>query len=326
MKKVICNIGFIFLIDSICLTNMIANAVMIYTKESVPVICFDLDNTLIAKNKTWKRDLLIIWQALPWHFDGLWALKTEQAEDKYGTLRFKAVIENHLQLAPSGGAISLAFYGIHGKNGKKLQTIIPAILDIDCDYTMLLPGASILLDYIKNKKNYHIIYASNKDYVTYKITAKKIEIAHNFLFNSCPTFVLLAQPTKEYLDTMLPIDSSMPDAFKKLVEQIKDAQKDDKIFFVPEPEKKPENLYYTILKEKIKVIIPDHGKILFFDDKKYNVEAAIRNGISASYHVKKGTEIADIIKNLEAEGLLSPETDASLYKALAKEGVMVTPV
>ncbi|RTL04281.1 hypothetical protein EKK58_10735 [Candidatus Dependentiae bacterium] len=285
--------------------------------NKMPVICFDLDNTIIDSCTIWQRNALIFGQAFPFQLPGLWALYTQQAKDKYGIFRFKLTVNNRPELAPSGAGLSLVCYGLYGKKGRQLQQVIPAMLDIHCAYTDLLPGAALLLHYLVHTKKYTIVYATNKDYLTYTITKKKIDRRHNNIFGNAPTFVLLAHPTKDFLDARLIVDQAMPVSFQRMVQQIKNAQEGNTIFFAPEEQKKPENRYYELLKKIIKTKIPNHGTILFFDDQKYNVHAAKHNGIEKSYHVPNGSQIVAIIKALEAENLLSPEVDAKLYQSLA---------
>lgn len=285
-------------------------------KNSVPVLCFDLDETIINSYSVWKRNALIFKQAFPFQLDGLWALYTEKAKDQYGTFRFKITMNSKPELAPSGAGLSLACYGLYGKKGNRLQSLIPTIFDINCEYTDFVPGAALLLDYLVHTKKYNVVYATNKDYLTYIITQQKLDKRHNNLFGKAPVFVLLVHPTQDFLDTILVTDQAMPIPFQHMIQQIKHAKEGNNIFFAPEKQKKPEDLYYELLKKKIKQQLPAHGSILFFDDKKYNVDAAKRNGILASYHVRVGNQINDIIKALEAERLLSPQEDIELYKAL----------
>lgn len=283
----------------------------------IPVLCFDLDKTIIDSYSVWKRNTLIFGKAFPFKLDCLWSLYKEQAKDKYGTFRFKLTVNGKVELAPSGAGLSLACYGVHGTKGNCLQSIMPTILDIHCEYTDFVPGAAILLDYLVHTKKYNVVYATNKDYLTYIITQEKIDKKHHNLFGKAPAFVLLAHPTKNFLDTILVINKSMPIPFQHMLQQIKNAQQGHNIFFAPEKQKKPEDLYYELLKKKIKQELPNHGSILFFDDKKYNIDAAKRNGILASYHVRLENQVIDIIKALEVEQLLCPKQDAALYKALA---------
>lgn len=280
------------------------------------VICFDLDKTIIDTYSEWKRNALICMKAFPCVLDGLWALYSEQIPDKHGTLRFKATIGGNQWLAPSGTALSLAWYGLYGKKGKKLQSIIPYILDIHCEYTDLIPGVECLLAYLVDAKKYSIVYATNKDYLTYTLTQKKIDIKNGNIFGQTPTFVLLAHPTKTYLDRILSIDNEMPVAFQNMLRAIQNAGEEDTVFFAPEDKKKPADLYYTLLKKKIKQAIPHYGNIIFFDDKQYNVDAAKRNGIKASYQVHENTQLKDIVNGLESEKLLCKEKDSLFYKKI----------
>lgn len=284
--------------------------------DKTPVICFDLDNTIIDSYNLWKRNALIFGNAFPFQLDGLWQLYKEQVKDQYGTFRFKIMVNGRPTLAPSGAGLSLACYGLYGKKGKRLQSIIPTILDIYCEYTDFVPGVALLIDYLVHIKKYNVVYATNKDYLTYTITKQKIDKRYNNLFGKAPAFVLLVHPTQDFLDTMLVIDKLMPISFQHMMQKIKSAREGNTIFFAPEKQKKPENLYYQLLKAKIKEKLPNHGLILFFDDKKCNIDAAKLNGIFSSYHVQVSNPLHDIIKGLEAEYLLSKEKDLKLYKAL----------
>lgn len=298
--------------------------------EVKPVVIFDLDDTLITVD-SWKSYPAIIWRAFPWDMWSLISLKSNRVKDKHGHNRFRAAIDDEKgeQFGPGGGATSLAFCGLYVNNSSRFQKLVPEILSAVWDNAVFMPGAKTLLTYLK-AQNYVIVYATNKDYTSYKHVKRELDKKYND-FSSFPQFTLVTQPEEEVLARWryaVQTKSKIPLKFKQLVEEIVHQKEDDlanNIYLVHQFEK-PDNEYYLKLKELINKNVPQKSpnalgdkSYIFFDDKEQNIAAAKNNGING-YTVKN---ISDIVRGLEKEGVINRQKDKTLYEQLGKEGIFV---
>lgn len=298
--------------------------------EAKPVMIFDLDDTLIAVNQWWSYPT-IIWHAFPWDLWSLISLKSNRVKDNHGHNRFRAPIDDKKgeQFGPGGGATSLAFYGLYVNNSFRFQNLVTKILNAVWDNAVFMPGAKTLLTYLK-AQDYVIVYATNKDYTSYKHVKREMDKKYND-FSSFPLFTLVTQPEKEVLERWryaVQGKSKIPLKFKQLVEEIAYQKEDDlanNIYVIHQFEK-PDNEYYLKLKELINKKVPQKSSnalgdksYIFFDDKEQNIAAAKNNGING-YTVKN---ISDIVRGLEKEGIINRQKDKTLYEQLEKEGIFV---
>ncbi|RTL06887.1 HAD family hydrolase [Candidatus Dependentiae bacterium] len=280
------------------------------------VIIFDLDDTLIQVNL--KAYLSIAWKAFPRNIGTLMFLKSSRAKDKYGNKRFKAIKTD--EFSPGGAATSFAFYGLYVNNDYHFQQLIPELLKAVWDNAVFMTGANTLLAYLK-QKGYAIVYATNKDYTSYKHVAESMDAKYKNAFSMYPTCTLVTHPTKISLQKwkeQMNNQSNLPEEFKQLVNQIIEAKPDQQnnVYFADGFEK-PQEEYYT----RLISLLDSHNladkEYIFFDDKPVNIEKAKQKNIKG--HVVKN--VADIVKGLEKEGVLDPNNDRELYEQLEKEGV-----
>jgi FMN phosphatase YigB (HAD superfamily) len=286
--------------------------------EQKPVIIFDLDDTLIDIDM-WKAVPYYFWAALPSNVGTLAFLKSKRIICSDGTKRYPA--KNSKDLAPGGAATSFGFYGLYGNDSEDFQKLVPEILDITWQNARFIPGIKTLLDHLQQKR-YPIIYATNKDYTSYKHVAETMDKKYNNAFSKYPKFILVTQPDKKKLDRWLDDanKNKVSARFHSLIEEIHDAKEDEskRIYFAGGHEK-PEAAYYEKLNELMMKYSLDKNKLIFFDDKQINITSARSHGIDG-YTIKT---VADIVTGLEQEGIIDPkaESDKDLYMQLAKEGV-----
>lgn len=287
-------------------------------KDNKPnkVLIFDLDDTLITVNP--KAYLSIAWKAFPKNISTLMFLKSSRSKDEYGNKRFKAAVGD--ELSPGGGATSFAFYGLYVNNNYHFQAFIPELLKAVWDNAIFMTGANTLLSYLK-AKGYPIVYATNKDYTSYKHVAVSMDAKYNNQFSAYPTFVLATHPTEQKLNLwkeQVSTRSDLPENFKKLVNEIINTQSDKaKNVYFADGFEKPQQEYYKKLNNLLNDYDLADKECIFFDDKLINIEKAKEYTIKG--HVINN--VADIVKGLEEEDILDPQNDCVLYEQLGKEGV-----
>lgn len=289
---------------------------MVKNTAQKKVIIFDLDDTLITVNP--KAYFSIAWKAFPQNIGTLMFLKSNRSKDEYGNKRFKSTVSD--ELSPGGAATSFAFYGLYVNNNYHFQALIPELLKVVWDNAIFMTGANTLLSYLK-AKGYPIVYATNKDYTSYKHVAVSMDAKYNNQFSAYPTFVLTTYPTEQKLNLwkeQVSTRSDLPENFKKLVNEIINVQSDKpKNVYFANGFEKPQEDYY----KKLKNLLNDYNladkECIFFDDKLINIEKAKEYTIKG--HVIN--HVADIVKGLEKENILDPQNDRELYEKLEKEGV-----
>lgn len=298
-------------------------------KPETTVLVFDLDDTLIGStglNKL-KRNLSIVWQSLPGNFFNLLSVKHHRQETPCGDKRF--CFNN--QRAPGGGCMQFAFLGVQGTYSERFQSFIPSLLNTTWKYTDFLPGVSELLySLIENQKrrDVTIVFATNKDYISYIDVANSIDKKRSNSFSNTAAFSLVTQPTQSWLDTYFDISNKkLPKPFADFIHRIKNANETEaqknRIFFArqkngkPEGYEKPDAEYFTMLEALINNEIGEKKgkkikKIIFFDDKSANVTAAKNTIKGLEGYVVKTTK--DIVKGLLEQNVLSKKEDSHVLR------------
>lgn len=182
-----------------------------------------------------------------------------------------------------------------------------------------IPGTIKIANYLK-KKGYTINFATNKDHVSYILTAQsfgdKLTSIATKIFIAHPgnSAAFLAQ-IKEFAD--LP---TTPADYKEVAYKSLQAQPTDNIFHAPG--RKPELEYYQYIE---KVVGPDKN-LIFIDDQKPNSDAfnslqehtsALRCGI----HFKNAIQLAD---ELIKVGVLSETDDRKLLNQIGYSQALKT--
>ncbi|QQR53409.1 hypothetical protein IPH25_00925 [bacterium] len=298
-------------------------------KPETTVLVFDLDDTLIGStglNKL-KRNLSIVWKSLPMNFFNLLSVRNHRQERSCGDKRF--CFNN--QPAPGGGCMQFAFLGVQGTYSERFQSFIPSLLNTTWKYTDFLPGVfDLLYSLIENKKHRDvtIVFATNKDYVSYVDVAASIDKKSSNAFSNTAAFTLVTQPTQSWLDTYLDISNKkLPKPFADFIHRIKNANETEaqknRIFFArkengkSEGYEKPDAEYFTILETLLKTEIEQKRgkkikKIIFFDDKQANVIAAKKTINNLEGYIVKTTK--DIVKGLLEQNVLSKKEDSYVLR------------
>jgi FMN phosphatase YigB (HAD superfamily) len=280
-------------------------------------INFDIDEVLIEQKNYILYPKIIftgIWQdplnAIS-YISALISLKDPYIEDEYGNKRMYDQDGNKIN--------SLTFQFLyHGIRDPRLTPYIANIIKTVEGSRQYIPGTIKICKYLKYNKGYTINFATNKDHLSYELTAQNFGDE----FTKIPTKVFLAHPgnsqtflnqIKEFAD-----QSTTPADYKELAYQSLMAKPTDKIFHAPSA--KPDLAYFQYMEK----IINGNKNLIFIDDQKANVEGfnelqqntnALRYGI----HFKNPIQLADELIKL---GILSPSEDKQLLDNIGYPRIM----
>ena len=271
------------------------------------VINFDLDKVLIDKNK------YILYPRIL--FNGIWQDPFNAINFIYALYNFKNAYtkdahENERIYDQAGNKINgLTFQFLyHGIRDPKITPYVANILKTIESSRTSIPGSIKICKYLKYNKGYTINFATNKDHVSYELTAQ----AFGDEFTNIPTKVFIAHPgnNQTFLDQIKVFADrpTTPADYKELAYKSLEAQPTDTIFHAPSS--KPDLAYFKYMEK----IIDGNKNLIFIDDQKANAEgfnqlqknsAALRVGI----YFKNPVQLADELIKL---GILSPTEDKQL--------------
>jgi hypothetical protein len=270
-------------------------------------INFDIDAVLIEqKNYILYPKIILtgIWQN-PLntinYISALMNLKSAYTKDEYGNERMYDQNDNKIN--------SLTFQFLyHGIRDPRLTPYIANIVKNTENSNWYIPGTIKICKYLKYNKGYTINFATNKDRVSYELTAQNFGNE----FASIPTKVFVAHPgnnqaflhqIKEFADR-----PTTPMDYKELAYQALEAKPTNTIFHATSA--KPDIAYFQYMEK----IINGNKNLIFVDDQKANIEGfntlqknttALRYGI----HFTDPIQLADELIKL---GILSPIEDRKL--------------
>jgi hypothetical protein len=280
-------------------------------------INFDIDEVLIEKKKYILYPKIVltgIWQhplnALT-YINALINLKSAYTKDEHGNERMYDQNGNKIN--------SLTFQFLyHGILDPRLTPYIANIVKNTENSSWYISGTIKICKYLKYNKGYTINFATNKDHVSYELTAQNFGKE----FTNIPTRVFVAHPgnsqtflnqIKEFADRpTTPID------YTEFAHQALEAKPTNKIFHAPSS--KPNIAYFQYMEK----IINDNKNLIFIDDQKANVEGfntlqknttALRYGI----HFTNPIQLADDLIKL---GILSPTEDRKLLDDIGYPRIM----
>jgi hypothetical protein len=220
-------------------------------------------------------------------------------------------------LYDSGGqgieGISYHFFE-HGKRDPRLASYVPWLIQTMEQKRQFIEGTRIIGNYLKDKKGYTIYFATNKDRLSYDITAQTFGKP----LTDLATKVFVAHPgnSKRFLNDLNQFaqETTTPENYKKLLQKATDIPESENIIHAPG--RKPEKEYYQHM------IKCDNSEIkVFVDDRKTNVEGfmklqdTIEKTTLYGIHFKNPQQFAQELIKL---GFLSEEEDQELLQKISR--------
>lgn len=181
----------------------------------------------------------------------------------------------------------------------------------------LIDGTEKIYRYLKDKKGYTIIYATNKDRISYDLAAEAL----GEKFTSLASTVFVAHPGSnsqviQQLQTFANLPTT-PASYKELLHKTLSVQPTTHILHAPG--KKPDHTYYNYIEQNLG---PDKNMI-FIDDKPSNVKSfntlqttSSAQRIGIVFHDPQ--QLAQKFVNL---GILSETKDAALLEDIRYPGI-----
>lgn len=282
------------------------------------IICSDLDDVLI-KTSPWlipnliysilTHDPLAIWTYLT----TLYHAKKSYTKDADGQ---RNPLLDQYGNTINGLTFHLLFQGMH--NNAQLAPYVHLILNTVENSRCFIMGTKKIYQYLKGKKGYTIVFATNNDHLAYKISEESLgndltDLA-DYIFVAQPgnNDQVIAQLQEFANQTPTPIN------YKNVLLAALTIQPTKTILHAPS--KKPDHEYYDYIEQNLGT----DKNIIFIDDRKENVDGFNnRENKSNSYHYgiqfKNPVQLAD---ELIALGILSETNDAPLLEEIRHPGVI----
>lgn len=279
------------------------------------VFSFDIDDVIVQKS-FWHKGKLVVGGILQNIFgatdyiSALLKVKNSYKKDSNG-------VKEDLCDKYGNEIGGLTFHFLYfGMKDPRLTPYVAWIVETVEHSLCFIDGTKKIITYLK-AKGYTIVFATNKDRVSYDITAQ----AFGNEFTNLATKVFVAHPgnndvimaqLKEFAE--LP---TTPASYKQLEYKIRTAQPTTTILHAPD--RKPALSYFQYMEN----IVGTDKHIIFIDDKKENVDgfnklqettAALRHGI----HFKNAIQLAEELIKL---GILSETDDKKLLDEIRYPGI-----
>ncbi|HSC25106.1 MAG TPA: HAD family hydrolase [Candidatus Babeliales bacterium] len=280
------------------------------------VLIFDLDDVVIQKTFLHKLNIVFggikkdTFNAIS-YLNALWNIKKEYKKDADG-------IKESL-CDTNGNAINgLTFHFLyHAVRNPQLADYVAWLVETMENSRCFIDGTKKILDYLK-AKNYEIVFATNKDRISYDMTAK----AFGADFTDIPTKIFVAHPGNDE-STITQIkdfanEPTTPSSYKEFAKKTLTVCPTNIIFHAPS--KKPELAYYHYVAQVVNV----DKNMIFVDDKKTNSEGfntlqestdRLRQGI----HFKDPLQLAN---ELVQCNILSETTDSMFLDEIRYPGII----
>lgn len=267
------------------------------------IIAFDLDDTLTQYTPFYKFKVFGYGLSIK---DPSKSLKYVQALNAMRTLTKKRnkVPGNQDATYPEiigGGFLQLTYAGIHEEN---LRPYIKGLIDLIWSNAAFKEGVPQLLTYL-DEQGYELWIATNKDHISYTQIVENLEKRCAFKLSPLIKHNFVVWPTKETIKKLYTLEPRKESEFQELIDFIPTVHETGHIHHSHAP--KPLPAYYEKMKQ-----YAGTKKIIFFDDKKSNIEAAKKQGIKAY----KVNNCSKMIEHLEKLNILNPDIDRKFYDTL----------
>jgi FMN phosphatase YigB (HAD superfamily) len=313
MQKVSKNLFFLI----ICLLNQITFATEFILTPENTIICSDIDEVVTKKTPWAIFNLLYAGLSYDALNIGAYAQAiykvektyTKNADGKRGPLydQYGDVI--------NGFTFHLLFHGMRDNN---LTPYVQLVLDAVESSRCFIKDTKKIYDYLRYKKGYSIVFATNNDHVAYEISANALGEE----FTRLADYVFVAQPgnSNAFLARLqdFATQSTIPQIYKDLLYKALTIQPTKNIIHTPG--KKPEYEYYHFIEQQL----DSHKNIIFIDDQQENVDgfnALQKNNVALRYGIPfKSTQklIEDFIKL----GILSEVQDKEFLEEIRYSGII----
>lgn len=278
------------------------------------VIASDLDDVLIQVD--WIRLPLIVLHGLSFNFiesknyvAALWRM-AYRWRDKHGNWVLYDEDNNKI----NGATFQLLF---HGMIDEKARSYIADISKTISSSHKYIEGTKKIVEYLKNIKGYTIVYATNKDRLSYDQTAEFFKDE----FTSLAQKVVVAQPgnSEAVLGKLKNFGKTenLPDSYKQFLDNALTIQETETIFH--SSAKKPDARYYNYLR----TVAGREKNIIFIDDRKENIDGF--NALNDTTVTLRGIHFKDpeqLVQDLVQLGILSPEYDSALLEEIQYPGIL----
>ena len=264
-KLTVINTGFNMKIFTFFILSFITFFTAFPMNPSNTIILTDLDDVLIQKNN------IVAWNII---VGGI-------QQNPYNTIAYLTALHNikknyirdaqgkrtRLQDKDGNAINGLTFHFLyHGMINNQFTQYVPKVINSIESSICYIEGTKIIYDYLKNEKGYTIAYATNKDRISFDISAKTLGQE----FTSLAHKIFVAHPgnNKEFLQQLYNFSqqSHVPQAYTALVNNAFATTETELIHHAPQ--QKPHIDYYTYIRN----IIGINKNIIFIDDIKENIE------------------------------------------------------
>lgn len=265
------------------------------------IISSDLDGVLISTPSSWTLVKLI--------YDGI-------TYNPFNGLTYLSAMYHAGKTYPkdvNGLTFLLLFQGMRDNN---LLPYVDVMLNTIESSRRFITGTEKIYRYLKDKKGYTIVFATNNDRIAYEISAQSLGQD----LTSLAEYVFVAQPgnsdkTISQLQTFAD-QPTTPENYKKLLSTALTIKPTDIILHAPD--RKPDGAYYDYIEE----FLGANKNIIFIDDKKENVDGFCNRPNKTNIYrygiqFKNPEQLADEFIGL---GILSETDDQELLNEIRYPG------
>ncbi len=281
------------------------------------IICSDIDEVLIEKSP-WTI-LNLLYRGLmydPFNI-GTYIKAIYHAEKKYtkNAEGQRNPLYDQYGNVINGFTFHLLF---HGMNDENLTSYVQLVLESIENSRHFIMGTKKIYEYLKNKKGYTIVFATNNDHVAYQINSDTLGDE----FNSLATYVFVAQPgnSNTFLAQLQDFGNrpTTPEIYTKLLHKALTIQPTQKVIHMPG--KKPEYEYYHAIEQQF---APDKN-IIFIDDQQENVDGfnILQKNNTAIRHGIRFKNPQQLVEEFIKIGVLSEIHDQELIKEIYQPSIM----
>src|SRR5688572_20939742 len=233
----------------ICLLNQttFTQPLSILTPENT-IICSDIDEVLTKKTPWAIFNLLyagFTYDALNIGTYIKSIYKAEKTYTKSADGRRGPLYDQYGDIV-NGFTFHLLFHGMCDNN---LTPYVQLVLDAVESSRCFIKGTKKIYDYLRDKKGYSIVFATNNDHAAYEISANALGEE----FTKLADYIFVAQPgnSSAFLTRLqeFAMLSTTPQTYKKLLDEVLIIQPTKNIIHAPG--KKPEYEYYHFIEQQL---------------------------------------------------------------------------
>jgi FMN phosphatase YigB (HAD superfamily) len=215
----------------------------------------------------------------------------------------------------NGFTFHLLFHGMRDNN---LTPYVQLVLDAVESSRCFIKDTKKIYDYLRYKKGYSIVLATNNDHVAYEISAKALGEE----FTRLADYVFVAQPgnSSAFLSRLqdFAMQPATPQTYKNLLYKVLTIQPTKNIIHTPG--KKPEYEYYHFIEQQFN----PQKNIIFIDDQQENVDGfnvLQKNNIALRYGIQFKSP-QQLIEDFIKLGILSEVQDKQFLEEIRCSGII----